>query len=282
MENVSATSQDLHCIRCGYNLRGAVSDRCPECGALLKDAPPSAVRLPWEHRRHLGLSRGYWRTVWIVLFRPKQLAEELHHPVSFPDARRFWGMTILFAWLPFVAGICVLYACTTAKDSPWKDVAWPFPWLYFPVSPVVSLLVGLLAFFAAATGAPSYFCHPRRMPITLQNRAIALSYYASAPLALLAPATALAIGGFLLRPFWSGPGNGLMLAGVALGGVVLLLWYSRVVGLVCRLTGRGKIGRAMVGMAILLIWLILAGLLIGVLSALLHVTMGLIYSLLWR
>ena len=35
------------------------------------------------------------------------------------------------------------------------------------------------------TGLPSYFFHPRRLPIERQNRAIALSYYGSGPLAFL-------------------------------------------------------------------------------------------------
>jgi hypothetical protein len=40
-------------------------------------------------------------------------------------------------------------------------------------------------YFAAATGVPSYFFHPRGIPVEQQNRAIALSYYACGPLIFL-------------------------------------------------------------------------------------------------
>jgi hypothetical protein len=42
----------------------------------------------------------------------------------------------------------------------------------------------LWLFLFTATGAASYFFHPRSISIERQNRAIALSYYACAPLAL--------------------------------------------------------------------------------------------------
>src|SRR5205823_2812668 len=49
--------------------------------------------------------------------------------------------------------------------------------------PLVLNLIGLLLFFILLTGVGSYFFHPRRLAVLRQNRAVALSYYACAPLA---------------------------------------------------------------------------------------------------
>jgi hypothetical protein len=46
------------------------------------------------------------------------------------------------------------------------------------------------------TGLPSYFFHPPWLPVELQNRAVALSYYATAPLALM-PLVPIAASAFL-------------------------------------------------------------------------------------
>jgi hypothetical protein len=51
--------------------------------------------------------------------------------------------------------------------------------------PLVTMYLCWLLFLVAATGVPSYFFHPRDIPVQQQNRAIALSYYACGPLAFL-------------------------------------------------------------------------------------------------
>jgi hypothetical protein len=60
-------SIDRFCVGCGYNLRGLISDRCPECGLKLDEA--AAAPIPWEGRRHLGAFRAFWRTVMQAMFR---------------------------------------------------------------------------------------------------------------------------------------------------------------------------------------------------------------------
>ena len=50
-------------------------------------------------------------------------------------------------------------------------------YVWAAIAPILLLIV--------YTGLPSYFFHPRRLPIERQNRAIALSYYGSGPLAFL-------------------------------------------------------------------------------------------------
>jgi hypothetical protein len=179
-------TQDQFCIRCGYNQRGVEAERCPECGVLLADSPASPVRLPWAHRRHIGLLPAYWRTAWQVIFRTKKICAEMEHPVSYADARRFWIMTLAQAWLPFVVGVGLMFFAVHIRDSRWqRDYQDLFISVYVPVPVVWVGLLGLLLFFALATGAPSYFGQNRRLSVREQNRAIALSYYASAPLALM-------------------------------------------------------------------------------------------------
>ena len=48
------------------------------------------------------------------------------------------------------------------------------PWLAIGFH--VAAILGL----AVLTGVPSYFFHPRRLPVEFQNRSVALSYYARA------------------------------------------------------------------------------------------------------
>jgi hypothetical protein len=67
--------------------------------------------------------------------------------------------------------------------------------LQLTVIPVLWICVGL--FLMAMTGACSYFFHPRSLPIVQQNRAIALSYYACAPLAYTPLTLGLLVAGGL-------------------------------------------------------------------------------------
>jgi hypothetical protein len=72
--------------------------------------------------------------------------------------------------------------------------------------PILPVCIWLFVF--AAAGAPSYWFHPRRLPVIKQNRAVALSHYACAPLILLFPAglcfsLVLAIGGLRRDAPWT-------------------------------------------------------------------------------
>jgi hypothetical protein len=229
----------LFCIKCGYNQRGISTDRCPECGALRKDAPPSPVRIPWSHRRHVGVLRAYWRTVFLVIFRRRALCAEIEHPVSYSDARRFWALTLAQAYLPFLAATIAVFAAGRVSGW-WKDgflYTVLFTIVYAPIPPAIAINVGIFLFLAGATALPSYFCHPRQLPIEKQNRAIALSYYTAAPLAFMPMTMGLIIGTIaaekisLIRTALAG-------AASLLGLLMLGAWYLHSVGLICALTGR--------------------------------------------
>lgn len=182
-------AQDLFCQECGYNLRGLTSDRCPECGEGLGGIRETRPQIPWVYRRETGWLRAYWRTVYHVLFREKQFCEELCRPVSYRDAQSFRWVTVLHAALPAIM-ISVVLVVAPPTGPLLKELKEVFAagW------PLIVWNVSLLLWLAAATGLPSYFFHPRGVSVERQNRALALSYYACAPLAVTPIAAALALG----------------------------------------------------------------------------------------
>lgn len=169
---------DFLCPGCGYNLRGLTRDRCPECGRPFERARLSESALPWLRRRWRGRFRAYWATVWLLTVHPGRLAAEFAHPVSYPDAQRFRWLTIFWAWLP-LGFSSILFLASGDEDFLMLGSS--------HLATDVWLVSGfnLAAVFAliALTGVPSYFFHPRRLPVEYQNRGVALSYYACAQLA---------------------------------------------------------------------------------------------------
>ena len=84
----------------------------------------------------------------------------------------------------------------------------------------------ILLFLAAATGVPGYFFHPRRLPVEVQNRGIALSYYMCGVLSWLLPAYVLLfIAALLTRQF--SLNEPLFVGTIVVGGIgflALLRW----------------------------------------------------------
>lgn len=64
------------CPVCGYDLRGGVSRRCPECGNEITEQLLRAPTLPWAVRRELGTSAAFFKTLRLVLRRPWKLWSE--------------------------------------------------------------------------------------------------------------------------------------------------------------------------------------------------------------
>ena len=210
------------CPSCGYDLRGLSSARCPECGLPINRDRPSAI--PWVHRRAVGRGRAFARTAIMVIVRPRRTFAEVARPVSHRDGQTFRAAVVALAGLPLAA--MATWVVTEGPrmhgPPPRQIIGWVAGALGAPASerwlkdtpdlstPQVTGLatpgvaaVGVLAGLAIATGVPSYSFHPRRLPVARQNRAVAASYFALAPLlgcAAVAVACALLYGS-VRRPF---------------------------------------------------------------------------------
>jgi hypothetical protein len=215
--------ETLYCPECGYDLRGiADSRRCPECGLTIDPQELANSRIPWVHRLQIGRVRAYWRTVWLATAHTKFLSREIFRPVSYGDAQRFRLVTsVVAAIVPAIAVAVSLLGdrglgaalggfdpFSSMPNQPVPgllDIA--LPWAAGAMLPAVLPLCIWLFVFAAA-GVPSYWFHPRLLPVIKQNRAVALSHYACAPLILLFPAglcfsAVLAIAGLRRDAPWT-------------------------------------------------------------------------------
>lgn len=182
-------------------------------------------------RRGIGRARAYWRTVYFAIFRQRQLAAEMSRPVPFADAQAFRWATVTLAFVPLAIGAIgyIFYF----RPDPFDTEA--LNGLAQQVWPVGVAITGLWLCLAAATGIPSYFFHPPEEPVHMQNRAVALSYYACAPLAgTFLPVTLVgaAVPAYVSeRPVLA---FGCLLAAGALALLVLGVWWSDTVRLLCR------------------------------------------------
>ena len=241
------------CPACGYDLRGIASERCPECGTGVDRVAVS--RVPWVHRRAVGRMGAYWRTLCMATFRTAALAAEVRRPILVRDGQTFRWATLALAWPPLAVA-----AWWAAGRVPWAEgvrsaleyhlavassVGWPVdlptdalplgltvPWMVGVDTPGVAPLAvgGLLVLL---TGVGSYLFRPARMPPGWRGRAVAISYFACAPLAAtVVPALA---GGLLAGenvdftaagPLWVLP-----------RGVHLLAWFVLIDGVLLIVVG---------------------------------------------
>jgi hypothetical protein len=208
---------DLLCGHCFHNLRGVPSNRCPECGTPFDRSRILLPTVPWEQRRLRGRLRSYWRTVGVVTFRPGRLAALAEHDITLSAAKVFrrWTASLLFLTLLAVLLAWRFYPAFFIAPYNWNA---PEPIVFLPDLPrpsrsvlntwfFATAIVTLLLSVIAITGVAAYLFHPPRLPMARQRHGIALSYYATAPLAWLAPLAALAAGSlFWLRAIFNGFG----------------------------------------------------------------------------
>ncbi|MFH1746226.1 MAG: hypothetical protein ABIG44_04200 [Planctomycetota bacterium] len=200
------------CPECGYDLRTLTSERCPECGFALDIFRTQEPQIPWVYRRERGRFRTYWHTVWLATFHTKRFCLEAIRPVSYADSQSFRWVTILHAWVPIVIASVCAFMAAAHPDTGHSDLHW---WV------LLSVLVCSLLGLAALSGVASYSFHPPHMSTEQQNRAIALSYYAWAPLAFAVPTLPLLIG----AGFEMVSGNGTLAVALLLAsGAVSVFW----------------------------------------------------------
>jgi hypothetical protein len=216
----SLAAPALFCPACGYDLRAIDSDRCPECGLLIDRTAAGQSTLPWSHRHRLGYLGGYGRTCLLVCFRPQHFRAEMDRPVSLGDARAFRRATVWVAYLPLAAVVIAVYIATFAPPTGWRPLIEAVSgFVPSALEPLViarptgafrsvgyamelfvlaALLLAIWLWFLAAAGVASYWFHPRHLPVERQNRAVALSYYACAPLAMMPITVTLLVASALL------------------------------------------------------------------------------------
>jgi hypothetical protein len=201
------TDLELLCPACGYDLRAATSDLCPECGLAVERDSLKTSGFPWPHRAHTGRLSAYLKTFWLVTIDAKSLRHEPARTQDPQDARRFARLTAFAV----AAGLLALFACAVGMGGGWvpgglpafavqpspafnppQTPAWLFdiivPWSAGAVLPPV-LPVAILLFALALVAIPrAVFRVPD--PDLAQQNASAIASYATAPLALLLPAFA--------------------------------------------------------------------------------------------
>jgi hypothetical protein len=198
------------CPQCGYDLRGISSRRCPECGMAIDRTAHLHSRIPWTYRAAKGRVRTYVHTVLLMTAGTRRFRDEIARPVSYRDARRFWMVTGVLVALALAVLVLALAAFTDLdqilRDSdrlstqltPWqRAVVWDgfAPAIvgarFLPLMPLLTLAAVL-----SNLAILPMLLHGRSMSRTQRARAVAVAYYAGAPLvwwAILAPLTAIAV-----------------------------------------------------------------------------------------
>jgi hypothetical protein len=171
-------ADDLLCPKCSYNLRGLVEYRCPECGTPFDPAKLTSSAIPWLHRRRSGRVRAFWHTAILVTFRPSSLCREFSRSLSYSDSQRFRWTVVAMLYMPLLIATISVYGL--GEGTPLDGF---FLFKTFDAWVVIGVHLAAVLAVAVATGVPSYFFHPRKLPVDQQNRGVTLSYYACAPLA---------------------------------------------------------------------------------------------------
>lgn len=213
---------ELFCTKCGYSLHGLPRPVCPECG---DDATPYLTgkpRVPWLRVKGWLHPAAFWKTVFQVSFRdPGRLRFELLRDVDYRHTRAFAWLAAFFGWLTLPLAWATM-ASLLPKSVFAELPAAPGFWLYAVFGCLVTLVWLILL-----SGLHTYFFHPRSLPVAIQNRTLAVSYLAAAPLALLPLVLLLDVACVLSIPTRHDLARILVVWSIPTAA--LMLWYRRVV-----------------------------------------------------
>jgi hypothetical protein len=169
------TSVERLCAKCGYDLRGIQSARCPECGEAFDPKPFTSANIPWIRRRAIGTLRAYWETVGTVMFAPLHVGREIWDAdvVDPGSAGRFRWLIISQA----IACAVILAVCRMFLPGSSSVVQ---QLRLFAVTGIGGM-ISLLLFLVIATDLGSY------ASLIIKREALwhrAINYYSCAPLAM--------------------------------------------------------------------------------------------------
>ena len=267
------------CPACFYDLRGSRGDACPECGQTLDREQLRLGLIPWARRHELGRPRAFFHTAWQATSRPRHLCHAVAQPVNYRDARWFQVAAVLWATL----GVAAVYAMTLALM--WAFDTW-IDWTMIVVPAIVLALA--IPLLLAITGVHTYWLHPRHLPVEQQNRAVALGYYAAAPLAFLpfvaliaaGASAAAAIAADALR----GPADLVLVALAIVSWAPLLavpVALLRIMLTIARYAAqRQTLGLTIMGVSLPTLWLTLTAIILLLIPALVGYVWMMLYTML--
>jgi hypothetical protein len=194
---------DLLCHRCHQNLRGVPDGRCPECGETFDRDHVLSGAIPWESRHRHATFRAFWRTVCAFTFKPRRItAAAIEHSPHPRAALLFRRRAVLLGGLGSAAALALLYCLPQIKMFTIGRYELPRPWplLLDWISDVRHLIVAMIGLPIGLMLWCELMSIPfRRLP--QGERALAMSYYAAAPLAWLLPGFTLVLVAALVREF---------------------------------------------------------------------------------
>ena len=169
---------DLFCQKCGYNLRGNESERCPECGADVDLDALSQPQIPWVYRQARGLFHAYWQTVRLAMFYPRRLHEEMSRDISEDHARKFRRLTFLHVVVPVAVVANGLYFVDVVVRTRGFNALE----IFAVCGGSAAALACVWLFMWAISSIAGDFLRDDRISAEVQDHAVALSYYTCAPM----------------------------------------------------------------------------------------------------
>lgn len=119
------------CPECGYSLRRAAGERCPECGEAFPTTQRTfrrwaVQRLLWDRRKRGSLLFAYIRTVFAITFCPCRAARRLAMPDRLGRTIRWGAVHVLLAVM-----LCAVLA-SDAYYLDWLVKGWGEAWIEPP------------------------------------------------------------------------------------------------------------------------------------------------------